>query len=72
MGTQRIFYCPGCERPLAKKTKKGKYYCENERCHVIFIKRPYNPDIVEIFYKSSIEKKTKMNIEKTPIKILYL
>jgi ribosomal protein L37AE/L43A len=47
-GYPRFFHCPGCEKPLIKKTKKGKYYCENERCQVIFVKRPYNPNIVEI------------------------
>jgi ribosomal protein L37AE/L43A len=69
---RRIFYCPGCKKPLAKKAKKGKYYCENEGCQVIFVKYPYNPDIVEIFFKPSTKKKTAMKIEKTPIQIQYL
>lgn len=72
MVARKIFYCPGCRKPLAEKTKKGKYYCESESCQVIFVKRPYNPNITEIFFKSSTEKKIINRIEKTAIKIQYL
>ncbi|MEX2738314.1 MAG: hypothetical protein Q6356_004505 [Candidatus Wukongarchaeota archaeon] len=72
MRARRIAYCPGCRKPLAKRASKGKYYCENEGCQVIFVKYPYNPDIAEVFFKPSTSKKTIMKIEKTPIQIHYL
>jgi len=64
--------CPGCGKPLAKSSSKGKYYCENDGCKVIFVQRPYNPQIMKIFYKPSTSKKTMGRIEKTPIQIHYL
>jgi ribosomal protein L37AE/L43A len=72
MRARKIAYCPGCGKPLAKKATKGKYYCENESCKVIFVKYPYNPDIAEIFFKPSTSKKTIEKIEKTPIQIQCL
>jgi len=72
MTPRRIAFCPGCKKSLSKKAKKGKYYCENEGCKVIFVKYPYNPDIAEIFFKPSTDKKTIIKIEKTPIQIQYM
>ena len=72
MAPRRIAFCPGCKKLLSKKAKKGKYYCETESCKVIFVKYPYNPEIAEIFYKSSTDKKTIMKIEKTPIQIQHI
>ena len=72
MVASRIFYCPGCEKPLEKQVRKGKYYCETEGCQVIFVKYPYDPDIAEIFFKPTTDRKTIMKIEKNPIQMLYL
>jgi len=72
MSARKIAYCPGCGKPLAKRTGKGKYYCENEGCQVIFVKYPYNPEIAEIFFKPSTSKKTIRKIEETHIQTNYL
>jgi len=71
MRVRRVFNCPGCGKPLTKRTK-GRYYCENESCNVVLVKYPNNPDNTEIFFKPSTSKKTIMKIEKTPIQIRYL
>jgi ribosomal protein L37AE/L43A len=72
MHARKIIKCPGCGKPLTKRSSKGKYYCENEGCKVIFVKYPYNPDIAEIFFKPSTSKKTIKKIEETPIQTHYL
>ncbi len=40
--------CPECGEPLVKRSKARKYYCENERCSVIYVQRPYQPAITRV------------------------
>jgi hypothetical protein len=61
--------CPGCGKPLAKKSTKGRYYCETESCPVIFIQRPNNPAIRKIIYKPSVSEKAIRKIEQSPAHI---
>jgi len=48
--------CPECGEPLVKDTKSGKYNCENERCSVIYVKRPYNIALRTVV-RSSLRKR---------------
>jgi ribosomal protein L37AE/L43A len=57
--------CPGCGKPLVKKSSKGRYYCESDDCPVIFVKRPHNPAIMRIIYKPSATENAIRKIEKT-------
>jgi hypothetical protein len=57
--------CPGCGRPLVKKSSKGRYYCENDGCPVIFVQRPNNLAIRRIIYKPSVSENVIRRIEKT-------
>jgi ribosomal protein L37AE/L43A len=65
----KIVKCPGCGKPLAKRSSKGRYYCENESCPVIFVQRPHNPAIRKIIYKPSASEKSIRKIEQTPTQI---
>jgi NAD-dependent DNA ligase len=65
----KIVSCPGCGKPLAKKSSKGRYYCDNENCPVIFVQRPYNASIRKIFYKPSASEKAIRKIEQNPAQI---
>jgi hypothetical protein len=58
--------CPGCGKPLTKKSSKGRYYCENDCCPVIYVQRPYNFAIRKIVYKPSASENAIRKIEKTP------
>jgi ribosomal protein L37AE/L43A len=61
--------CPGCGKPLVKRSSKGRYYCETEGCPVIFVQRPHNIAIRRIVYKPSTSEKTIREIEKRPRKL---
>jgi len=61
--------CPGCGKPLVKRSSKGRHYCETESCPVIFVLRPHNPAIRRIVYKPSASEKAIREIEKTPAQI---
>ncbi|NIU39079.1 hypothetical protein GWN65_03645 [Candidatus Bathyarchaeota archaeon] len=39
--------CPECDKPLTR-SKSHKYYCNNERCSVIYVKRPHQPAIMKV------------------------
>jgi len=39
--------CPKCGEPLSKGGK-GKYFCENEHCSIIFVKCPSFPNKTRI------------------------
>ncbi|MGD8505696.1 MAG: hypothetical protein PVF15_03425 [Candidatus Bathyarchaeota archaeon] len=43
--------CPECGEPLAK-SKSRRYYCENERCFVIYVQRPHHPAVMKIIRKT--------------------
>mgnify|MGYP007084717874 FL=1 len=62
----KMVECPGCGNPLAKRSSKGRYYCDNESCPVIFVQRPDNLAIRRIVYKPSASEKAIRKIEKTP------
>ncbi len=62
--------CPGCGKPLAKKSSKGRYYCETESCPIIFVQRPFNAAIRKIVYKPSANEKIVRKIEQTPVQII--
>ena len=62
--------CPGCGKPLVKKSSKGRYNCETENCPIIFVQRPFNAAIRRIVYKPSAKKKAIIEIEKTPVQII--
>jgi len=66
----KMVNCPGCGKPLARRSSKGRYYCENESCPVIFVQRPHNLAIRKIVYKPSASEKAIRKIEKTPAQIL--
>lgn len=62
--TYRIGYCgskmakcPECGKPLVKRTRKGKYNCENEKCSVIYVRYPNVPALRVVVHESS--KKTR-------------
>ncbi len=40
----KMVRCPECGEPLVR-SKNRKYYCENERCSVIYVQRPSQPAI---------------------------
>ena len=61
----KLVKCPGCGKLLAKKSKKGRYYCETESCPVIFVQRPHILDIRKIFYKPTVSEKAMRKIEQT-------
>jgi hypothetical protein len=56
---------PGCGKPLVKRSSKGRYYCENDGCPVIFVQRPHNVAIRRIIYKPSASENAISRIEKT-------
>jgi hypothetical protein len=66
----KIIKCPGCGKPLAKKSSKGRYYCETESCPIIFVQRPYNVAIRKIVYKPSASEKVVKKIEQTPVQVI--
>ena len=66
----KIVKCPGCGKPLAKKTTSNKYYCETESCPIIFVQRPYNFAIRKIVFKPSANVKVVKQIEQTPVQII--
>lgn len=66
----KIVKCPGCGKPLAKKTTNGKYCCETESCPIIFVQRPYNFAIRKIVFKPSTNDKEVRKIEQTPVQII--
>jgi hypothetical protein len=37
---------------LKKSGRKGKYFCENSRCSVIYVRHPDKPGIVEVIRKA--------------------
>jgi hypothetical protein len=45
--------CPECGEPLAKKTTKSKYICENDSCPVIYVRYPNVPALRVVVYESS-------------------
>ena len=63
--------CPGCGNPLIRRSKKGRYYCENDGCLVIFVKRPHNPAIRQIIYKPSASKDAIQKIEEKHMFDIY-
>ncbi len=44
--------CPRCGKPL-KNSGNGKYFCENDDCSVIFVRRPDMQSLMQITYKAS-------------------
>jgi hypothetical protein len=42
--------CPECGKPLKKDSNKGRFYCENECCIVVFVCHPYEPNKTRITY----------------------
>jgi len=49
--------CPECGEPLVKRGNKSKYYCENENCSVIFVRRPYEPHRMRIFFAALMKER---------------
>lgn len=45
--------CPECGKPLVKRTRKGKYNCENEQCSVIYVRYPNVPALRAVVYEAS-------------------
>jgi hypothetical protein len=66
----KIVKCPGCGKPLAKKSSKSRYYCDTEKCPIIFVQRPYNFAIKKIVFKPSANEKEVRKIEQTPVQII--
>ena len=62
--------CPGCGKPLVKRSSKGTYNCETESCPIIFVQRPFNATIRRIVYKSSATETAIRRIEKAHIQII--
>jgi len=50
--TFKMVDCPECGKPLRKGTRKGKYFCENDTCSVIFVRRPDKELLMEIVHRS--------------------
>ena len=44
--------CPECGEPLVKRSRARKYYCENERCSVIYVQRPHQPTIMRVVHRT--------------------
>jgi ribosomal protein L37AE/L43A len=65
----RMVNCPGCGKPLVKRSSKGRYYCENDGCPVIFVRYPHNLAIRSIVYKPSASEDAIRKIEKTHARI---
>jgi len=43
--------CPECGKPLKKGSDgQSRYYCENERCVVVFVRHPFEPNKARIAY----------------------
>jgi len=66
---KKMVNCSKCGKPLVKRSSKGRYYCENESCPVIFVQRPYTLAIRRIVYKPSASENTIRKIGKTPAQI---
>ena len=45
--------CQECGKPLVKRTRKGRYECENEGCPVIYVQYPNVPALRVVIYESS-------------------
>ena len=56
-----VVRCPECGEPLAR-SKNRRYYCENKRCSVIYVKRPHQPAITRVTRASlSSEEKEQVS-----------
>jgi len=53
--------CPECGKPLVKRTRKGRYHCENEDCAVIYVRYPNVPALRVVVFESSKEKSSNSN-----------
>jgi len=61
----RMVNCPGCGNPLVKRSSRGRYYCENDGCPVLFVRYPHNLAIRSIVYEPSTSKDAIKKVEKT-------
>jgi ribosomal protein L37AE/L43A len=50
--------CPQCGRPLTKERDKNKYWCENERCPVVFVRCATLPFKRKVVFDSSVKEST--------------
>jgi hypothetical protein len=51
--------CPECGKPLRKEGEGNvKYFCENERCNVIFVANPCEPTKARVAYTGFARYKT--------------
>jgi len=50
--------CPECGKHLEKAANgESKYYCQNQHCIVIFVRRPHKPNKMTIAYTSFMRKR---------------
>jgi len=63
----KMVNCPKCGKPLMKKTK-SKYFCENENCPVIFVRRPYEPARTRVAFAALATEQTIEKIEEAATK----
>jgi uncharacterized Zn finger protein (UPF0148 family) len=68
----KMVNCPHCGKPLARDGR-SKYYCENEGCPVVFVRRPYNPFGRKVAFTFSVTEETvKKTKEQTQQEILLI
>jgi hypothetical protein len=60
-----VVNCPKCGKPLAKGGK-GKYFCQNEQCSIIFVKCPSFPNKTRLVASSLAKPDKSINVKIQP------
>lgn len=57
--------CPKCGEPMTRG-KRGKYFCESQKCPVIFVRRPASPSRMKLASASSIAPSESISTSSIP------
>jgi hypothetical protein len=65
--------CPECGKPLKNDSVGNcKYYCENERCNIMFVRHPLEPHMTSVAYtgfaRYKAEKLLSQESDRKPIR----
>lgn len=59
---KQVVNCPKCGEPLSKGGK-GKYFCQNEHCSIIFVKCPSFPNKTRLVASSLARPAKSFNVK---------